>query len=565
MAGEIHYEVFFKKNSKAGWALYEAIDDRDKAIKVAEKLLAKSEAGSARVTKESFLEDEKTFRSIPIFEGGAEKLGKVEEKTGDVQLPCRTPDDLSRAHSRDTIRRVLSAWLERNRVIPMELLHRPDLVELLEGSNTDLQHAIQKVAIASAQDSDASAHGYMKQLNELVQKSLTRIYEDGRKKKLPCPDTSQSFPDVVSEVHAAGARPYMMRAAIVHRLRKASQYSDKLDALLEMADTLPTDTVERAFALSEVDSCLAEVISFDKGREAMLGACKDLGEVMERLACLYDGDDGAEALNMAPRAAKRLARKINDNDLDACRTGIAHALLVELERPKRLRPSSVTQEVRLARELAQKLVMSAGPLLPIDALNKAFISRSARLLQSDTIDEYLRYAADPDEELDKLISLEENMVGESNKLKLAGYIRGVLSGHNTDNHYIRGAGNPLTRLAALTTHQTRILSGGYPDTTKAEMSKTIDMLGMKIIDETKILNAVEGGDRPVLDKVTGLLRLATGGALPIGECSNDAQARALRHLKSQTGLAEAQTPDAKHKLRGIQSMLGQIAAQAKAA
>ena len=60
-------------------------------------------------------------------------------------------------------------------------------------------------------------------------------------------------------------------------------------------------------------------------------------------------------------------------------------------------------------------------------------------------------------------------------------------------------------------------------------------------------------------------RGGSAGALPEGECSNDAQARALRHLKSPAGLQEAQSADGKPKLRAIQSMLGQIQSQIKAA
>lgn len=43
--------------------------------------------------------------------------------------------------------------------------------------------------------------------------------------------------------------------------------------------------------------------------------------------------------------------------------------------------------------------------------------------------------------------------------------------------------------------------------------------------------------------------------MPIGNCSADAQARALRHLKSAVGLAEAQAEDGRAKLRNIQGML----------
>lgn len=150
-----------------------------------------------------------------------------EEKTGDGSLPCLTPDDLSNAAARDTIRRVLDNWLERQQVTPMELLHRPDLVEMLETGGTEMQHAVQKVAVASAKEGDSSVHAYVKQLNELVGKALTRVYQDGRAGKLPKFPASKSFKDVVSEIYAQPSA-YRLRAAMSDRLGEARSYSDKI-------------------------------------------------------------------------------------------------------------------------------------------------------------------------------------------------------------------------------------------------------------------------------------------------------------------------------------------------
>ncbi|OLF71456.1 hypothetical protein AWH62_13000 [Maricaulis sp. W15] len=565
MPGDIHYEVFFKKNRKSGWTLSEARDDRDQAIRLAHSLIAKQKDASVRVTKETFDKEHRKFRSVPIFEGGAETMGVEKEKTGEARLPCLTPDDLSKPHARDTIRRVLTNWLERVQAIPMELLHRPDLVENLEASGTELQHAVQKVAIASASDSDAGVHGYVKQLNELVQKSLARIYKDGRDNRLPEYPKKANFADIAGEIHKRDRRAYSLRAAMADRLRHEKKYGDKLEALLDMGDSLPEAEDARNFALDEVDHYIAEVIAFDAGREALLGKCKDLGETLERLACLFDGDHSADALNLAPSAAKRLAKKIKGRALPACRAAIAANILKDLERPKRLRPTSVRDEVRLARDLASRLVICADSTLPADALIKAFASRSARLLQPEIIDELLRHSRGADEDLDRLIALEENLVGEANKQKLAGYIRSTLGSPNADAWYVRGDAKPLERLAKLTAQQAKILKGKYPERDKLELAANFDALGMKIVDDSKILNMVEAGDRPALDKATGLLRLATGGALPIGNCSADAQARALRHLKSAVGLSEAQAEDGRPKLRQIQGMLQELSQrQAKA-
>ncbi|MDF1769944.1 hypothetical protein [Maricaulis sp.] len=558
MSGDVHYEIFFKKNRKAGWTLSEALEDRDKAIKLATAMIAKNKDSSVRVTKETFKSDHRKFRSVAVFEGGAETMGAEVEKTGEAHLPCLTPDDLSKPHARDTIRRVLTGWLERMQAIPMELLHRPDLVESLEASGTELQHAVQKVAIASASDSDAGVHGYVKQLNELVQKSLARIYKDGRDQRLPDYPAKANFADIAGDIHKRDPRAYTLRAAMADRLRHEKKFGDKLEVLLDMADSMPAEDSARSFALDEVDHYIAEVIAFDAGRDALLGKCKDLGETLERLSCLFDGDHSADALNLAPSAAKRLARKIHGKEFPACRATIAGCILKDLERPKRLRPSSVRDEVRLARDLASRLVICADSTLPADALIKAFGSRSARLLQPEIIDELLRHSRGADEDLDRLIALEENLVGESNKQKLAGYIRSTLGSNQADAWYVRGDAKPLERLAKLTAQQAKVLKGGYPERDKLELAAGFDAMGMKVVDDSKVLNMVEGGDRPALDKATGLLRLATGGALPIGKCSADAQARALRHLKSAVGLSEAQAADGRPKLRQIQGMLQEL-------
>ncbi|MBO6796024.1 hypothetical protein [Maricaulis sp.] len=559
MSKELHFEIFLKKNRNAGWALHDALPVRDDAIRKAHALLREFKDGSVLVTKENFDDGERKFRSVPIFEGGHDRYQIETDNDREATLPCLTPDDLAKPHARETIRRSLTGWFERNKAVPMELLHRPDLVETLEASGTELQHAVQKIAVASAQDSDADVQTFVKQLNDLVQRGLKRIYKDQRDGRIPTYPKGKDFAEVAADIHAKDSRAYTLRGAMADALMGKRSYGDKLDALLDMSEQLPEDEKAREFARAEVDGYLADVIGFEAGGEALLGKCNDLGETIERLICLYDGDPHADAMNMAPSGARRMAKRISAGELDECRTYIGQRLLKELEKPKRLRPKSVREEVRLARELAQKLVTCAGQDLPLDQMSKAFTARSARLLQPETIDELLRFSNDASEELDRLLQLEENIVGDANKAKLAGYVRTALGSNQTDQYFVRGDGKPLERMSLLTSHQTRILRSKFNEADKADLSGMIDQMGLKIIDDTKILNAVEAGPRPALDKAEGLLKLATAGALPAGQCRTDAQARALRQIKSEMGLKEAQTPEARPKLVNIQTMLQQLA------
>lgn len=561
MSDGVHYEIFFKKHAKASWSLVEAMKDREKAIGMAQKLLKQNGQASVRVNKERFNEEHRTYRTIPIFEEGAEKMGEVKEKTGSADLPCMAPDDFAKPLARDTIHRALTHWLERREVTVLELLHRPDLAESLEGTDTDLQHAVQKVAIASAKDSEASVHAYVKQLNELIKQALTRLYQDDRAKRLPKPGGKAKLAEIVE---AAGTSAgYRLRAALAARLRKAGAYGKKLNVLVELAEeTLPDESADLAVK-EEIDSFLAGVLGFPAGVKALIGETRDLGETVDRLVSLYEGDP-AELMS-APVAASAMADRLKQGELGQCRTVICRTLLAELEKPKRLRPAGIHEELEFSRHLAQKLVMTASPDLPADVLIKIFTERSARLLQPETIDELQHKSGDIDGQVTALISLTDNLVGDQNRVKLAGYIRSLLGSHGAESHFVRGSGPALARLSALAGHQRKVQASEFEAEDKADLARLFDALGLKLIDESKILNAIEGGAQPVLDRAAGLMRLATAGALPQGDCTADAQARALRLLRSPQGAEEAQAPDAKSKLMDIQTMLASLSQQQSAA
>ncbi|MEE2565192.1 hypothetical protein [Hyphobacterium marinum] len=562
--GKIHFEVFVKKHRKAGWTLADARDDREEAIALAKKLLDGLPKGSVRVSKERFDEDARVFRSATIFEEGAEKFALDEDKTGDGSLPCLTPDDLSNPSARDTIHRVLDGWLERQQVTPMELLHRPDLVEMLETGGTEMQHAVQKVAVASAKEGDSSVHAYVKQLNELVGKALTRVYQDGRAGKLPKFPASKSFRAVVEDIYSKPSA-YRLRAAIADRLGEARSYRDKVQLLLDFSDDLPTDPATAEAAISEVDAFLAEMLGFDSGLSGLVGQTADLGEEIQRLADIFTGKPDADSLVTAPKAAWRLANRLPKGDLEWTKSAIAQRILAQLRKPRRMKPDDVAAEVKLARALAQQLIMAQGPDLPAQSLQDAFSQRSSRLLTPETIGDYLVESADAGVEIDRLLALEENIVGAQNKRKLAGYIRAALGAHKTETYFLRGPGGPAERLAGLVARQKRVEAGHFPPEDEAELMAAFDAMGVRILEETRLLERVADGDRPALDRAAALLKLATTGILPKGDCTTFAQTKALRLLRSDTGLKEAQADTDRAKLSEIETLLKTLAPKDEAA
>ncbi|GGE43085.1 hypothetical protein GCM10011367_17190 [Marinicauda pacifica] len=560
MAGQdTHFEVFLKKSKLASWTLVEARPKREDALALGEQLKKMNPSGSIRVTREDYDDTTRAFRSIAIFESGPEKYSDPKDKKGEAKIPCVTPADLAGPAARETTRRVLGPWLERHQICPMELLYRPDMVEKLDSSDTDLQHAIQKIAVARAQNSDASVHAYVRLLTDLVQRAIDQARREAqRKAKTP---KAASFSQLAEKIVGEGSPEKRLRTAIADEISDCTSMTAKATKLLDMLDDLPEDPEARVFASRQADAFLAEVLSFDRALRGLLGEPRDGGEEIVRLTTIYEGKADAEDLARAPETARRLARKFKAKGLPATQAEVAARILTALRSPKRLKPNSVMDEIKLARSLAMRLIASSGPDLHPDSLVEAFTHRSARLLSPDAIDEALKNSASPHEEIMRLLAMEDNLVGEMNKQKLASYVRTKLRANSAESWYSRGPGQPLERLSKLSQLQARTLAGTFPQADKTETAQAFDELGLKVLESTKIVERIASSGQPALARVSALLKLAAQNVLPQGRCLQDAHARAMRLLASPEGRQEAAGPDGAARLGEIQRLLVQIAPQ----
>ncbi len=559
MAGtDTHHEVFLKKNKKASWRLVEAMPAREDAMALGQKLKNANPKGSVRVVREVWKAAESEFIGTVIFESGPERFVDPEEKKGEASIPCLTPDDLCGPAARDTMRRVLSGWFERNQAAPLELLHRADLIEDLDGADTDLQHAIQKVAIARAQHTDASVHAYVRLITDLVEKGVSQARREAKAAKKP--PKSRSFADMAAQIHADGAPEKRLRKAIAERLSDARDFGTKAKLLLDMHSDLPEDPEAKAFAARETDNFLAEILTFDAGLHGIIGEQGDLGEKVSRMTAIYEGSPDSADLQEAPEASRQLALNFSHQGFPTCHIEIARRILDALRAPKRFRPSSVMDEIELARALAQRLIVASGPNLHPDSLVDAFTHRSAKFLAPEVVDDILSTANDPEEQIERLFQIEDNIVGDQNKKKLASYIRGRLGTPQAESHFLRGDGQPLERLSRLTALQKRAGKGSFPKADKRELAEAFDTMGLRVLDETKILQRLAEADRPPLESARALLKLAASGVLPVGRCCEDAKSRALRLIGGEMGRRAAAQPENRDVLTDIQGLMAQLQA-----
>jgi hypothetical protein len=424
-AGRVHFEVYVRKTPGASWTLEMASENRAAAVACAEDLVREGRVAASKVTKETLDEETREFQTVTIFKAGdadlAPKRPKVRE---DVEPLCVTPQDLYTVHARERIGRLLEGWLERNHATPFELLHRPDLVEQLETSGTDLQHAVQKIAIPEAQARGVSVHEIIRAFHALIERAIERLLSDGRKGKLPDVD-KEGFCAAAERVASDPDRSYLLGAGVAASISPARGWTEKVARLLDLADAAPARGPARALALATIAQPLAEILGSKPGLEEILGKGLDLGgnlAAMTRLAAADSVDalirvEASVAKVMPPLspAAARLAAWLTDPAFLHVRAAIGGRILRELNGPRRLRPGDAVAEIDVLRALAMSLTAAAGALLPLEDVQAAFSTRSKMLVTGEFVEAYLGSGKSPREEAEALVWLTENVIGAANK------------------------------------------------------------------------------------------------------------------------------------------------------
>ncbi len=285
---DVHYELFVRRKVGAQWTLEMATEVRATAIQNAEEVLTSGRAVAVRVSKETLDRESGEYKSIAIFTKGMVDGGKPKKEVEERDPLCVQPADLYTAHARDRIGRLLEGWLNRHRATPFELLHRPDLVEKLEASGTDLQHALQKIAIPEAEARGVSVHEVIRHFQGLIERSIGNLTKAFKKGALPDLD-KEGFAKAAIRLANDPDRAFLLGAGVAASIAPATNWLDKIARLLDLADAAPTEPGPRALALQAIEQPLSEIIGSRAGMADLLGTSDDLGSTLAAMIRLTGG------------------------------------------------------------------------------------------------------------------------------------------------------------------------------------------------------------------------------------------------------------------------------------
>jgi hypothetical protein len=562
----VHFEVFVRKVPGAGWTLDMATENRTGAIDTANELMAEGRVAAVKVTKETYDEDAREYRAVVILKlGQADFVGKAKPQA-EVQPLCVTPQDLYTIHARERIGRLLEGWLERKHATPFELLHRPDLVEELEASGIDLQHAIQKIAIPEAHARGMSVHEMIRVFHALIERSVERLMKDAKRGVL-CNFKKESFAAAADRLATDPERGYYLGAGVAGAIADAPTWGDKVARLLDLADEWPEKGRGRALALATIQQPLAEILEAKPGINEVLGRGHDLGANIAAMTRLAAFDTVERLTKMEPAVGKvmpdlsglatRLAHWLGNETFLDTRAALGRRILRELTGPRRLRPGDAAGEIDLLRALAMTLTASSGNLLPLEEVQSAFTTRSKMLVTGDFVEAYLGQGMSSKEEVEALIWLTENVIGPANKRKAGGWLKAVVTSLRFEKDMMAGDESPAAKLHALADLQRSVGRCGLVEEDFHPLQEKIGEIGGEVDARAKLTQGVARANAPAVHRLTVLLKLATGESAPIGPASLRARSEALRLVKQdETRAALAAAPEQVKQVRELIQQAG---------
>jgi hypothetical protein len=534
---QVHYELFVRRKAGAQWTLEIASENRAHALQVAEDVLTQNRAVAVRVSKETLDNATGEYKSIAIFTKGMVDGGKPKKEVEERDPLCIQPADLYTAHARDRIGRLLEGWLARHKATPFELLHRPDLVEQLEASGTDLQHALQKIAIPEAEARGQSVHEIIRHFQGLIERTIADLTKAFKKGALPDLD-KEGFAKAATRLVADPDRAFLLGAGVAASIAPATSWSDKIARLLDLADAAPEEPRARAAALAAIEQPLAEIIGSRAGMADLLDTKDDLGSTLAAMTRMTGGL-AVEALirieasvrGVMPElsgTARRLGDWLGGDHFPTVRKAIAERVLTELNGVRRLKPADAEAEIEYMRALAMSLTAAAGRILQAEDIQGAFTTRSKTLLNGDFIESLLGRDRSSHEEIKTLIRLAENVMGAVNKRNAARWLNANISAMRFEKEFRAGPDSPVAKLSNLAGLQRQLVRSGLVREDFEPLCAKLGDIGALIEADTRLLTMLVRAPAPLPHRLQLLAKLAMGEAGPTGPVADKARFEALK-------------------------------------
>jgi hypothetical protein len=153
------------------------------------------------------------------------------------------------------------------------------------------------------------------------------------------------------------------------------------------------------------------------------------------------------------------------------------------------------------------VVDGVGKYLSHEDLIAAFTLRSQQLINQVTLGEHLADAGAPDEKLERLLFVEENIIGAENKRRLAAFVVPIVAAASFETHFHSPTVPVPARLQRLAALNARVRRSGFQDNQRAEIADRLDAVACNVEARSKLFESIEAKPASHVEKAGMVLRL----------------------------------------------------------
>lgn len=520
----LHFEVHGQANNR--WNLIEIFDEQPEAAALARKLFDSGNYQAVRMLREKFDRDSNEFDSFELlFLGRKRRASKYDED--DLAIPCRSPSDLYSSEGRKAITRLLASVLESWELTATEILYNLDNYARLQASGTQILNAVQRVSIAQSRETGEPVTERMRHLFALIDTAAGQL-----RKKLAAGVPSlrdMRFIDVIDQVKDREDHRLLLAASIAAELGTLKGTPAKFERLMSfMRFDHP------AWVMKTLDMFLSEQLAHRRLLKSLFDVT-DLVALLESIARLSRGALGERATN---EHLSLLDGFLKARHLSQCRAVLVGHISHELAVNRRLTDLDLLGEFKAIARLGNGIGEAIDADLPDRPLLELLDERFGRLLNPQTLGEFLAAGRNPAEKVQKLIDLERFVVGPSNRRLLANYIVPLLSDPVNEAFWLEpmGAGH-AARMKLVTRLQKRVHVSGFQSLHKSRIAGQLDRLGAQLLVRSKILQRLKKSDASAAHKGQKLLIMLAEGYFTDGEARDAAEADMRQYMNEPAFLA----------------------------
>lgn len=501
---QIHFEIHgLRANS---WAIQKVCDDKATAVDAAKGLYRDLDLRAIKVLKVSFDESDPNFKDKEIYYDG-ERVSLSSAALQDLIEPiCQKAEDMYLPDARRAISRLLEKPLGGWRITPLELLYHQGNLQKLNDTGQILQGAVQKAAISQIQKTGQKVNERVLELYAITNSILQNLKITTKEEEIPVIEDD----DLIAALNAAKENENWRRIFLMSMARHfydIKTLDEKFEKIVEYLQYYDEPEL-----LEMLDRYLSDFLSSRDRLQLILGEEDNLGDA---LLSLVDFVRGAKvpSPNMHP-GAQRINMLLRDKKLPEVRATLAIRVRDTLMGNKSFAKSDPLKSMSYHKRLLTRLHISDGEYIGGPDAVEALQTRCERMTGSTTIAAFLGDVEHPIERIERLLLVNEGMIGAVNKRTIANYILPILENPTNVQFLIKEDVPSAVTFGRLKKLQNSIQKSGFQNYFSDKILTNLDMVGMEILTHRSVLESLKRDSGGLIQLGLNLLQLISADSLP---------------------------------------------------